>query len=136
MPAYVDGGIRRLGCNAVGDAEALGIEPRDFPELLGRALDRAETLGALAQVGFVKGDAHGDDLVVAPARGTGARAPGNGLNDQLYGLEAPAGGGVVEVAHAHEALAIAREQLLGAALAGAKREARLHARLTKAGAAR
>lgn len=43
-----------------------------------------------------------------------------GLDDQLYGLEAPAGRGVVEVAHAHEALAIAREQLLGAALAAAQ----------------
>jgi hypothetical protein len=65
----VDGWIRGLAVwNAVGDAEALGIEPGELPQLLSRAPDGAEALGAFAKIGFVIGDADGDDFVVAPAR--------------------------------------------------------------------
>ena len=55
--------------DSVGNAEALRIAPAELPDLLDRAPDGAEALGALAQVGFVKGNAHWDDLLVAPARG-------------------------------------------------------------------
>lgn len=58
----------RLSCrlyDALGDAEALGVAPGDLPELRCRTPDCAEAQRAGAQVGFVEGDAHGDDLVVA-----------------------------------------------------------------------
>jgi hypothetical protein len=73
--------------NALGDAETLGIAPRDFLQLLGWAPDCAEALRALAQLGFLEGDAHGDDLVVAPARMTRTRMPGDRLDDQFHGLQ-------------------------------------------------
>src|SRR5687767_682811 len=46
--------------DAIGDAEALGIEPAHFPESLLRSPDGAEALGALAQIGLGVGDAHDD----------------------------------------------------------------------------
>ncbi len=61
------------------------------------AVGDAEALGAVAQVGFVKGDAHGDDFFVSPARGAHARAPGDGFDDQLYSLEPLPGGGVAKI---------------------------------------
>ena len=59
------------GDDPIGDAEALGVEPGEFPEALLRTPDGAPALGALAQLGLVVRDAHGDYLVVAPARATG-----------------------------------------------------------------
>lgn len=113
--------------DAGGEAEAAGVGPVHFPHFLRGAPDGDEVLGALAQVGFVPGDAHGDDLVVAPAWAAGARGPRHGLDDQLDGLEAAAGRSVVQVAHAHEALAEALDELARAVLAGAQGEACLHA---------
>src|SRR5512135_62842 len=116
--------------DAGGEAEAADVAPAQFPQLLLGPPHCAEAPRALAQVGLVEGDAHRDDLVVAPARTARARGPGHGLDDQLDGLQAPAGRGVVQVAHAHEALAEALDELARAVLPGAQREARLHAGTT------
>ena len=62
--------------DAAGEAEALGVAPADLPEFLRGAPEGAETQRACAQVGFFERDAHGDDLVIAPARMPGARGPG------------------------------------------------------------
>jgi len=83
---------------------------------------------------WVDGDAHSDDLVVAAALVPRARAPGNRLDDQLDRLAPAAVRLIVEVAHANKPLAVALEELPGAALAWPQGEARLHAAVT--GAAR
>jgi hypothetical protein len=53
--------------DAIGDAEAFGVAPGDFPDSLRWTSYGAEALGTLAQVGFVEGDPHGDDVVAASA---------------------------------------------------------------------
>jgi len=93
LAAYVFLGLRVA--DAIGDAEALGVEPAHLPELLRGAPDGAEALRALAKVGFMEGDAHGDDLLVAAAQAAGARCPGNRFDDELDGLQAPSAGAVV-----------------------------------------
>src|SRR5882672_2915256 len=95
----------------------------------------AEALGALPKLGFVKCDLQGDDLVVTPAGPARARLPGNRFDDELDGLQPPAGLLVVEIAHANRALAEALDKL-GAALSRAQRETRLHAGVTAARRAR
>jgi len=113
--------------DSIGDAQTLCAAPGHLPELLRRSPYGTEALGALAKIGFLPGDAHGDDLVVAAARPAEAGAPGDGFHDQLHGLEPAAGLRIVEVAHAHQAFAVALDQFLGAVLAGAQGEASLHA---------
>jgi len=56
--------------------------------------------------------------------------PGNRLDDELDGLEAAGRLLVGQIAHAYQPLAVALYELLGAALAGSKDEARLHAVVT------
>jgi hypothetical protein len=53
--------------DAIGDAEAFGVAPSEFPDSVRWAPDGAEPLGTLAEIGFVEGDPHGDDVVAAPA---------------------------------------------------------------------
>lgn len=60
----------------------------------------------------------------------GTRVPRDGFHDQLDGFQPPAGGCVVQVAHAEQALAIALEKLLGAVLAGTQGEASFHGQQT------
>ena len=91
----------------MGEAEALGVEPAHFPELVIRAPDCAEALGALAQVGFVVSDAHGDHFFVAAPGAAITRRPGDGLDDQFDGLVAAAVLGVVAVTYADEPFAVA-----------------------------
>jgi hypothetical protein len=55
-----------------------------------------------------------------------ARLPRRLRDDQLDGSEAQGVRFVVAVAHANEALAVAREELLGAVLSRLELEARLH----------
>src|SRR5687767_5247825 len=112
--------------DAIGDAEALGIEPAHFPESLLRTPDGAEALGALAQIGLGVGDAHDDHFLIPAARGADTRLPGHGVDDQFDCLVAPAGAGVVEVAHAEEAVAVALGVLLRPGLPGPPCEARFH----------
>ena len=121
MPAYIWRWMVLLSVrfsNALGDAEPLGIAPADLPEPLRGAPYGAEALRALAQFGFLKGDAHGDDFIVAAAQAPRARTPGHGLDDQLHGL------------------AVALEELLGAALAGAQRQPGFHGLRTGGAAVR
>ena len=127
-------GTKRLRTQAsttrVARPRRTDVVPVHFPQPLLGPPHRAEAPGALAQVDLVEGDAHSDDLVVAPARATRARGPGHGLDDQLDGLQAAAGRGVVQVAHARQPLAEALDELARAMLPGAQREARLHAATT------
>lgn len=58
------------------------------------------------------------------ARGSGL--PWDGFDDELDGLQAPAVGCIVEVAHADEPLAEAREEFLRSGLSGLPREAGFH----------
>ena len=77
----VDSRIRRGSvADAVGDAEALGVEPGELPQFLRGTPDGADALGAFAQLGLAKGDAHGDDFVVAAA--WAARA-GHGMDSTI-----------------------------------------------------
>src|SRR5882762_5960669 len=137
MPPYagiyiaVDSRKSGLHCT-ICDSQALRVSPGQLPQLLRRAPHGAEALGALPKLGFVKCDLHGDDLVVAPAGPARARLPGNRFDDELDGLQPPAGLLVVEIAHANQALAEALDKLLGAALPRAQRETRLHAGVTAA----
>jgi hypothetical protein len=66
------------------------------------------------------GDADVHDIVVLATALSDLRTPGNGLNDEFYGLQAPAGRRVVDVAHADEAVAVAFYEFAGARLAGAE----------------
>ena len=60
-------GMGSIGRNAVGDAEALGVEPAHLPELVRRTPDSAQAFGTLARFGFRITDAHGDHFLVAPS---------------------------------------------------------------------
>jgi hypothetical protein len=97
------------GIDAVRDSKATGVRPGELPDFLRRAPDRAEAFRALAQSGFLVADAHGDDVLLAPSRCPGLRPPRDGFDNELDGLEAPAVGGIVEVARAHEPFAEARD---------------------------
>jgi hypothetical protein len=80
MPAYVrryKGSSNARFLNAIGDTQPLGIAPSDLPQFLRGSPDGAETLRALSQFGFLKGDAYGNDLVVAPARMARPGVPGD-----------------------------------------------------------
>jgi len=116
--------------DSIGDAQTLCAAPGHLPELLRRSPYGTEALGALAKIGFLPGDAHGDDLVVAPARTARPGLPWDGFDDQLDGLEAAAIVLVVQVAHADELFAVAFDQLLGAALSRTEGEPRLHVAVT------
>ena len=87
--------LRRRCDDPIGEAEPLGVEPGEFPQLLRRPPDSAEALGALAQIRLPIRDAYGDDLVVPAARQARLRAPRTGRNDEFDGGVAPAGLGVI-----------------------------------------
>ena len=69
--------------NAIGYGKPFGVAPGDFPEFLRGAPERAEALGAFAQVGLVEGDADGDDVVVAAPGTAFFRLPLGGVDDQF-----------------------------------------------------
>ena len=116
--------------DAVGDAEAAGVGPADFPESLRGAPDGAEAPGALAQIGLVPGNAHCDDVVIPPPRAARARLPRDGLDDQLHRFQAPTGFGIVEVADTHQAFSVALDELSGPFVSRTQREPCLHASVT------
>ena len=93
-----------IGRDAVGDAEMLGVEPAHFPESVIRAPEGAKPPGALAQLGFLVTDAHGDHFFISPARSALAARPRHGFDDQFHGLVSATGLRVIPVAHADEAL--------------------------------
>src|SRR5512134_1998097 len=102
--------------NPILDPQPLAISICDLPKPLRLSPDRPQSLRALPQVRFVEGDAHVDDVVVLPPWLAPARRPRHGLDHELHGLQAPACAGIVDVAHADEALAIALDELAGAGL--------------------
>jgi hypothetical protein len=81
-----------------------------FAKPLGWTPDCAEALRALAQVRFLKADANGNDLVIAPARMSRARSPGHRLDDQLDDFQPASRLPVIGVAHAHQAFAVALQK--------------------------
>ena len=107
--------------DAIGDRQPLGVAPVLFPEFLRRAPEGAEAFGALAQFGFVEGDAHCDDVVVAAPGDARAGFPLGGSDDQLDGGVARAGLRIVQVADANEARVAALDQFSRALLSGTQR---------------
>jgi hypothetical protein len=101
--------------DAVGDAQALCVAPGELPYLLRGAPQGAEVSGAFAKFGLGPGDAHRHDLVVAPPQVPRARPPGNGLDDELDGLESSGVLLVVQGSHANQPFAVALDEFLGAA---------------------
>ena len=108
------------------DAECAYRFPGHFPELLSRAPDRARLFHGRAQFGFVPCDSHADEVVIVATRTPRGTAPRRFLDDELDGLQPPAAGLVLEVAHAHQALAVARDEPLGAGHAGTQGEPGFH----------
>src|SRR5437868_5047372 len=97
------GSFLSVRLHAVGNAEAFGVEPGHFPEFLGGAPDGAEGLGALAEVFSCQAMR---TATYSSSRRRGLRLPGNGFDDELNGLQPAACLDVVEIAHAHEPLAV------------------------------
>src|SRR5262249_61382964 len=69
--------------DAIGDAEAFGLQPTYLPDLMCRTPHGAESLCAFAQFEFAVGDAHRHDVLVAPARAAARGAPRSRLADPL-----------------------------------------------------
>ncbi len=125
VPAIRYPGSRRRCDNAICQTDPLGVEPGDFPQPLRRPPDGAEALGALAQVGFLIRDAHGNNFVVAAPRQARLGTPGAGRDDKFNGGVAPACFGVVQVAHADQPVAKPCGELARALLPGAQGGSRL-----------
>src|SRR6266571_2212972 len=110
------------------DAEGAHRLPGHLPKFLPRAPDAARPLHRGAQLRFVPRDPHPDKIVVVAPRTPRAAAPRRLLDDELDGLQPAVPGVVVEVAHADEALAVARNQPLRPRHSGAQRQTGFHPR--------
>src|SRR6267143_1226407 len=94
-----------------------------------RHIDRVCTGAVLhrgAQLRFVPRDSHPDKIVIVAPWTPCEAVPRRFLDDELDGLESAVPGFVVEVAHADEALAVTRKQLLRPRHAGAQRQSGFH----------
>lgn len=94
--------------DAVADAELAHRVADEFPDLLRGTPYAAERFGALAQVGFVVADAHGDDVIGRSAQAARPRRPRARLDDQFDRLVAAIGRGIVEIANGARVRSIKR----------------------------
>src|SRR5882762_10225918 len=108
------------------DAEYAHRLPGLLPEFLPRPPDGSRPLHRGAQLRFVPRDPHPDKIVVVAPRSSRAAAPRRLLDDELDGLQPAVPGFVVEVAHADQALAVARKQPLRPRHARAQRQSGFH----------
>src|SRR2546429_3945429 len=109
------------GDYAMTDAECAHRLPGHLPEFLPRPPDGARPLHRRAQLRFVPRDPHPDKIVVVTPRSSRAAAPRRFLDDELDSLQPAVPGFVVEVAHADQALAVARDQPFRPRHSGAQR---------------
>ena len=110
----------------MADAGGPGGVPGHFPQFLPGAPNSAGLLYGDAQVGFVPGDAHADEVMVVSPRLSCAPAPWHFLDDMFHRFQAPAARFGIKVTHAHQPLAVAGDALFGSRHAGSQRQAGLH----------
>src|SRR3989449_7318997 len=108
------------------DAECAHCFPGHLPEFLPRPPDGARPLYRGSQLRFVPRDSHPDKIVIVAPWTPREAVPRCFLDDELDGLESAVPGFVVEVAHADEALAVARNQPLRPRHSGAQRQTGFH----------
>src|SRR5471030_3393308 len=90
------------GDHAMADAEGPDGMPGHLPKFLPRAPDSAGLLYGDAQIGFVPGDAHADEVMVVSPRLSGASEPRRFLDHEFHRFQALAAGFVIQVAHANQ----------------------------------
>ena len=105
------------------DAEGPDGIPGHLPHLLPRTANSAVLLYRDAQVGFVPGDTHADEVMVISPRLAYASVPWHLFDYGFHRLRALAARFVIKVTYSYQPLAIAGDEFLGARHAEAQSQA-------------